>query len=430
MSFPYQRNIDAIVSDGDSDDDELMKLMADCVDLLNNGEPQRPIRTRRSIPRDRLGADARLMQDYFGDAPTYPMDYFRRRFRMQRRMFQRIVDDIIQYTVEPLPAHFVRMRQRYDGRNRIGFTTIQKCTSAIRQLAYGTSPDSLDEYLQMGETTGRECLDDFCKCVFELYSAEYLRKPTPEDIQRLYNKHEEHHGFPGMLGSIDCMHWAWKNCPTAWQGHYVRGDHGHPTIMLEAVASYDLWIWHAFFGAAGSNNDINVLNQSNLFKDLIEDRAPDSSFTVNGSNYQKGYYLADGIYPEWATFVKSFTCPRDPKRTKFKQYQESARKDVERAFGVLQGRWHIIKNPARAHSVNKLRRIMYTCIILHNMNVEDAGNSISPLEEDYLADPTNMPTRTFQERMTIHERTNKELRDRDVHHGLRHDLVEHIWRLP
>jgi hypothetical protein len=32
--------------------------------------------------------------------------------------------------------------------------------------------------------------------------------------------------------------------------------------MLEAVASLDLWIWHAFFGVAGSNNDINVLDQS------------------------------------------------------------------------------------------------------------------------------------------------------------------------
>ncbi|GJU29184.1 ALP1-like protein isoform X1, partial [Tanacetum coccineum] len=43
------------------------------------------------------------------------------------------------------------------------------------------------------------------------------------------------------------------------------------------------------------------------------------------------------------------------------------RKDVERAFGVLQGRWRIIAQPACAWTMNKLRRIMYTCIILHNM---------------------------------------------------------------
>ena len=42
-----------------------------------------------------------------------------------------------------------------------------------------------------------------------------------------------------MLGSIDCMHWKWKNCPSAWKCQYC--DHiREPTIILEVVASYDL----------------------------------------------------------------------------------------------------------------------------------------------------------------------------------------------
>ena len=44
--------------------------------------------------------------------------------------------------------------------------------------------------------------------------------------------HESKHGFPGMLGSLDCTHWSWRNCPTEWRGQYMRGDHEHPTIML------------------------------------------------------------------------------------------------------------------------------------------------------------------------------------------------------
>ncbi|GKC74728.1 ALP1-like protein [Tanacetum coccineum] len=115
-------------------------------------------------------------------------------------------------------------------------------------------------------------------------------------------------------------------------------DKKYPTIMLEAVASYDLWLWHAFFGVAGANNDLTVLNHSPLFDDLLDDIAPVVPFEMNGVAFEKGYYLADGIYPQWAAFVKSFTVARDERNSVFKRRQESARKDVERAFGVLQGR--------------------------------------------------------------------------------------------
>ncbi|GJW34056.1 zinc finger protein JAGGED-like protein [Tanacetum coccineum] len=72
--------------------------------------------------------------------------------------------------------------------------------------------------------------------------------------------------------------------------------------------------------------------------------------------YSYGYYLADGIYPELGSFVKSFTVATDPKHTYFKQRQESARKDVERAFGVLQGRWGLITTTASAYEVKHITR--------------------------------------------------------------------------
>nr|GEV89672.1 hypothetical protein [Tanacetum cinerariifolium] len=133
----------------------------------------------------------------------------------------------------------------------------------------------------------------------------------------------------------------------------------------------------------GANNDINVLDNSPLFDDLSDDLAPAVPYVVNGVEYRNGYYLADGIYPEWASFVKSFTVATDPKHTYFKQRQESARKDVERAFGVLQGRWGLIQQPARAYEVNTLRRIMYAGIIMHNMILEDQNMSIVDLNHVY-----------------------------------------------
>jgi hypothetical protein len=98
----------------------------------------------------------------------------------------------------------------------------------------------------------------------------------------------------------------------------------------------DLWIWHAFFGLPGSHNDINVLDRSSVFTNLVAGRAPPVNYSVNGHDYTMGYYLADGIYPSWAIFVKSIHSPQGNKRKFFATAQESARKDVERVFGVLQ----------------------------------------------------------------------------------------------
>jgi hypothetical protein len=68
---------------------------------------------------------------------------------------------------------------------------------------------------------------------------------------------------------------------------------------------------------------------------------------VNGTEYNMGYYLADGIYPEWVTFAKTIPLPQCDKDKFFAAHQEGAQKDVERAFGVLQARFAILRNPAR-----------------------------------------------------------------------------------
>ncbi|XP_052627138.1 uncharacterized protein LOC111891377 [Lactuca sativa] len=154
----------------------------------------------------------------------------------------------------------------------------------------------------------------------------------------LYAAHEERHGFPGMLGSIDCIHWNWRNCPLAWNCQYSSDYQGAPSLVLEAVASQNLWILHAYFGVAGSNNNVNVLDQSPIFDDLLSGKAPDAPFTVNGNEYKFGYYLTDGIYRPYSTFVKAFRHLIDPRDKYFKRRQEGARKDVESAFGVLKSK--------------------------------------------------------------------------------------------
>lgn len=232
---------------------------------------------------------------------------------------------------DALTDNFDYFKHRPDGLGLLGCTPRQKCTAAMKMLADGVFAFSLQREVGMGESTIIESTKRFADGVVQIFGEEYLRRPTKGDLDKLFAKAEER-GFPGMLGSLDCMHWRWEKCPVGWQGQY-KGHFKEPTVILEAVADHEMWIWHASFGLPDSLNDINVLHRSHLFDGVLTRRGPNVNFTVNGHDYNMGYYLADGIYPAWATLVKGIPLALNPKHSHFTKLHSGYRKDVEWAFG-------------------------------------------------------------------------------------------------
>uniref|UniRef100_A0A0D3CWD1 DDE Tnp4 domain-containing protein n=1 Tax=Brassica oleracea var. oleracea TaxID=109376 RepID=A0A0D3CWD1_BRAOL len=228
--------------------------------FLSNQEERRKKRKKRAyIERHREEGHIRLWNDYFSETPTYPENIFRRRFRMNKRLFMHIV-----YRISNEVHYF---REKTDALGRNSLTPLHKCTASIRVLAYGSAADTVDEYLRLGETTTRLCVEYFVE---------------------------------------------------------------------------------------GTLNDINVLDRSPVFDDIINGQVLNVTFFVNGREYHMAYYLTD-----------------ESEAVLFAKKQEAARKDVERAFGVLQARFAIVKNPALFWDKVKIGNIMRACIILHNMIVED-----------------------------------------------------------
>ncbi|OEL17295.1 hypothetical protein BAE44_0021692 [Dichanthelium oligosanthes] len=153
---------------------------------------------RQIVRRNILEGHDKLFADYFSDNPVYNDDTFRRRFRMTKGLFLRIM-----YVVTD---HDVYFTQWPNAANQLRCNPLQKVTAALRMLATACSADSLDSDLRMTKSTIIESLLHFVRSVLDIFRPYYLRRPNDDDISRLLAKAEER-GFFGMLGSIDCMHW-------------------------------------------------------------------------------------------------------------------------------------------------------------------------------------------------------------------------------
>nr|XP_034569802.1 protein ALP1-like [Setaria viridis] len=313
-------------------------------------------------------------------------------------------------------------KQKEDAIGRLGLSGLQKAVAAIRILAYGLPADTVDEYVRIGESTARKALHHFCQAIISVFVEYYLYALNAEDVARLLRIREQR-GFPGMLGSIDCMHWEWRNCPSAYKGMFT-GRGKHPSMILEVVASHDLWIWHAYFGMPGSCNDINVLQKSHVFSAYLKGQAAPVSFTVNGHTYDMCYYLADGIYPNLSAFVKTVSHPVDMKTAHFAKEQEKVHKDIDNTFGVLQSRWAIVRGPAYGWNREQIRDIMTACIIMHNMIIEDEGKLAENTNYDNVGVPATPYQTITQERVEYINKHHK-LKNTAIHSQLQMDLIEH-----
>ncbi|KAK1603841.1 hypothetical protein QYE76_027514 [Lolium multiflorum] len=267
-----------------------------------------------ALDRKREHGHDQLFTDYFQPKALFTPAMFRRRFRMSRTLFRRIMDGVKLYD-----DYFCA---KVDAIGKVGLSSYQKCTAAIRMLAYGVAGDFVDEYTRMSESTGLEAMYRFCRAVRLAYG-----------------------------------------------------------------------------------------------------QSPDVDFETNGHHYTKGYYLADGIYPPWATLVKTIRKPNSEQEARFAKEQEAARKDVERAFDILQARWAIVRHPARAWDVQTLWEVMTACVIMHNMIVEVERDD-SLFDNDWegqgeFVTPQGGPA-SFQDILHAHH----EIRDLAVHN----QPAEHMWQ--
>jgi hypothetical protein len=123
---------------------------------------------RRYVNRDREATHFSLRHYYFDDNCVYHPSYFHWRYRMWRTLFLNIM-----HKLNETSPYFC---ERCDAIGRAGLTTLQKCTAALRQLAYGMAADTMHKYLKLGKTTAIECLEYYCSDIIECFGDEFTSR--------------------------------------------------------------------------------------------------------------------------------------------------------------------------------------------------------------------------------------------------------------
>ncbi|KAL5549458.1 hypothetical protein UlMin_004689 [Ulmus minor] len=192
--------------------------------------------------------------------------------------------------------------------------------------------------------------------------------------------------------STDSM-WKWfKNCLRALDGMYIKVNvlaSDRPRYQTRkneiatnvlGVVSQDMQFIYVLPRWEGSAADSRVLR--------------DAISRPNGLKVPKGcYYLCDARYPNGESVLTPYrgqryhfsdwTLPPNTPQEFFNIKHSSAMNIVDRAFGLLKGRWAILRG--RSYYLVKIQcRIILACCLLHNLIRSEM--TLDPLEHTTLKD--------------------------------------------
>lgn len=302
-----------------------------------------------------------------------------------------------------------KLRPLWDGKpdalGQRGHRAAIKILACLRMLAHDDCTRNMDDQARISKTSLNDFRMEFCQLIDDVYGPQFLRRPTADELLRISAEQFAPIGFPGCVGSLDCMHVPWKNAPKLWQGAYANRDKS-TSIILQAWCDHDLYVHDIYVGRPGSNNDINALDRSPLFMDILNGKAFATRVDIDGTVFPYHYLLADGIYPEYSFLVRPMASSNLMEEA-FTTKQEAVRKNIERCFGVLQLQYKCLHVSSMLHSLDQLRLVVRACVILHNMivrhrepcRVVQADEAPEPARDDEVAAAAGEPVPSEESRV-------------------------------
>lgn len=288
---------------------------------------------------------------------------FRRRFRVPFPLFERITE-------------LTRMNgwfsEEKDCAGRSAAPLELKILGVLRVLGRGYCFDGIEELNFISAEVNRVFFHSWCSLFARKYFATYCNAPETEDeiasTLAVYNRL----GFPGCIGSTDCVHIRWECCASG-ERFLHQGKEGYPTLSYEVTVDHTSKIISVTHGFPGTRNDRTIVRFDGFVTDIHDGlKYKDVTYsmkTVTGEAYEESgaWLLVDGGYHLW----RCLQCPKKhsaiPREFLWSEWAETVRKDVECVFGVLKGRFRCLKLPIYYQKKENIDNMFYVCCIMHNM---------------------------------------------------------------
>jgi len=213
---------------------------------------------------------------------------------------------------------------------------------------------------------GKELLEEY------LNQCKYHAHPTDQELRRIMNEYESK-DWPGCAGCIDCFHVMWTSCPSVLKPQFA-GRYDYANVNVEIVADSNRNTWSVTAANPGTHNDKTVLNFSPFFDKVLKRVLPTTSLEhdIADEHFDIPYWLGNGIYPTWGIFAishkeESESISHDATIRQYNRKQESRRKDVECAIGMLRKKWASLAYALYTRDVQQVVQVIQAAVALYNM---------------------------------------------------------------
>ena len=255
---------------------------------------------------------------------------------------------------------------------------------ALRYLGRGWTFDDLEEATGIGEETHRVFFHKFLTFGSDILFRQFVPFPTSTDDAHCLAYNEA--GMPGCVGSMDASHVLCERVPHDQAQEHKAFKINGTARTYNLVVNNNRKILSTTRGHPARWNDKTLVRYDKMATTLrygksdVLDNLPFELYertedgTVVSVKYKGAWLLVDNGYLNWSCTVPPMKTSTSIPEIRFSEWLESLRKDVECTFGILKGRFRVLKAGIRLHGIEACDNLWCTCCALHNMFLQYDGN--------------------------------------------------------